>query len=367
VQWVGGPLDQDYDVVDITGSQSAGGHHALLYATTQAEPLGTTRLWNDADQLTTRLMGGVGGEGGGTVELPPGVVFRVQKGSYLVVQMHYLNAGDEAIIGRTTLDMALEPANPSNRVASIMATTDAAVQLEPGVTSSLSVACPVEKDLVFLQIANHMHSFGASIVTDYEDPSGVRHELKHDPAWNYEWALNPNFESYSVEAPRIVPAGSTIHTDCSWNNTTDRPVTFPEEMCVFVGFVLHPVDIYCRAGVWSEAIVGGEAIGETTGSIAEVGGCTSSEDQALMDATGFDQQGTDCATGCAFAPDMAGCTATCYEDVVGLSPACARCNGEHAACGAQQCLVQCAADSASPECRTCVSTNCDAQYLACQG
>ncbi|MET0387337.1 MAG: hypothetical protein ABW321_15320, partial [Polyangiales bacterium] len=32
-QWIGGPLDQDYDVVDIRGVQSIGGHHALVYAT----------------------------------------------------------------------------------------------------------------------------------------------------------------------------------------------------------------------------------------------------------------------------------------------------------------------------------------------
>jgi hypothetical protein len=36
-QWVGGPLDQDYDVIDIDGTQSVGGHHALVYATTVAQ------------------------------------------------------------------------------------------------------------------------------------------------------------------------------------------------------------------------------------------------------------------------------------------------------------------------------------------
>src|SRR5262245_30275229 len=90
-QWLTGPRTEDQDVVSLVGMQSMGGHHALLFAMSEDQPVGTTRPWKDSDQLQTRLVGGVGGEGvGSNVQLPDGVVFRVRKGYSLVLQTHYL-------------------------------------------------------------------------------------------------------------------------------------------------------------------------------------------------------------------------------------------------------------------------------------
>src|SRR6476620_7580907 len=63
VQWVSPAIDHDVDIVAVRGSQSAGGHHALLYASPDLEPVGTTRKWEAADQITARFLGGTGGEG----------------------------------------------------------------------------------------------------------------------------------------------------------------------------------------------------------------------------------------------------------------------------------------------------------------
>src|SRR4051812_28782269 len=61
--WVANPADHDLDILDVQGWQSIGGHHAVMYSTTNNKPLGTTRAWQDVDQLTSRFLGGVGGEG----------------------------------------------------------------------------------------------------------------------------------------------------------------------------------------------------------------------------------------------------------------------------------------------------------------
>src|SRR5215831_7079533 len=82
VHWVTPALDHDVDVVKVVGAQGPAGHHAILISTTDVEPVGTTRPWKNSDQLSLRLLGGTGGEGIGDVfKLPPGVVFRVTKGS----------------------------------------------------------------------------------------------------------------------------------------------------------------------------------------------------------------------------------------------------------------------------------------------
>jgi len=395
-QWVGGPLDQDYDVVDITGAQSAGGHHALLYATPDEQAPGFTRVWEDADQLTTRLMGGVGGEGGASVELPAGIVFRVKKGSYLLVQTHFLNPWEQALVGRTVLDVKLVPVDPSHRVASIMSNTTLGIDLPEG-ESTVDVRCKVERDLQFLQVANHMHDFGKTTFSEFVDPSGKTHRLKSDKSWNPHWALAPNFSKYSVDAPQLVPAGSTLHTRCTWDNTTGGRVKFPAEMCVFFGFILSESDVYCTDGNWSsttsseedgdsdlntandtptndDAEEEGRPVGAGGGveHMAPDGappvasaGCTSSKDREIMESAEFDQRSTDCSIPCAFDPDVAACTMRCFREDVGLSPACAACNGTNVACGAKKCLNACVTDSASPACRSCVATNCDAAFQVC--
>jgi len=250
-QWVGGPLDQDYDVIDIRGDQSLTGHHALMYAAQEAQEPGFTRLWQDADNLTTRLMGGVGGEGGANVKLPPGIVFRVKKGSYLMVQTHYLNATDRTITARSVLDVKLAPTDPSRKLASIMSATSLAINLPPQVESTMDITCHVKKDLEFIQVSNHMHDYGVTMTTEFTDPDGVRHTLKDDPKWTGDMALNPNFSHFPPESPKRVPAGSILHARCAWNNTSTKIVTFPAEMCVFFGFVLHDADIYCTDDNWS--------------------------------------------------------------------------------------------------------------------
>ena len=56
-QWVAPPSDQDMDIVDVIGSQSAGGHHLVLYATSAMSPIGTSRPCSDADVVSLDVSG----------------------------------------------------------------------------------------------------------------------------------------------------------------------------------------------------------------------------------------------------------------------------------------------------------------------
>ncbi|HKU39555.1 MAG TPA: hypothetical protein VJR89_15455 [Polyangiales bacterium] len=368
-QWVGGPLDQDYDVIDIKGEQSVGGHHALVYATVDEQPVGFTRFWKDEDQLASRLMGGIGGEGGANVNLPPGVVFRVKKGSYLLIQTHYLNALERKIVGRTYVDVKLEPVDPSRTVASMMSSTTLAIDLPAREKTVLDVYCSVQRDLRFIQVSNHMHDYGTTSVTDWIDPQGVKHVLKEDKTWSGDLALNPNFTKFPADTPQLVPKGSMLHTQCIWQNTTDGRVKFPAEMCVFFGFIYSESDVYCTDNKWSEASSQTQTVGPSTGNAPTgmaTGGCTSEADQKLMKAAEFDQQSTDCAIPCALDPDVTSCTTPCFEKV-GLSPACAVCNAANIGCGSKQCLSECLLDSKGAPCRDCVMAKCDPAFRMCTG
>jgi len=71
--------------------------------------------------------------------------------------------------------------------------------------------------------------------------------LKDDPAWVGEWATNPNFSRVPLAEPIVLPAGTELQETCSWNNTTNRDLGFPDEMCAFFAFHLDSVDRQCAA------------------------------------------------------------------------------------------------------------------------
>jgi hypothetical protein len=246
IQWVGAPMDQDMDIVDIQGTQSAGGHHALLLATGQVEEPGFTRPWENVDQLSTHTYGGVGGPGGDTVALPEGVMWRIPAGNALAVQTHYLNTSDQPILAESVLDVKLVPAAGEHLIASQFAVTSLAIELEPG-QSSLETDCELPQDIELVMWANHMHELGATVTTDLTTGDEVE-VIKDDPVWDYEWAFNPNFAHREVDDTMVLPAGSTVRVACTWVNEGGGTVRFPDEMCVFFGYYLGTEDFTCVNG-----------------------------------------------------------------------------------------------------------------------
>jgi hypothetical protein len=242
---VASPFDHDVDVVDVEGTQSGGGHHAVLYSLQQAQPIGTQRVWKDADIASAHFLGGIGGEGGSGLKLPPGVVFRLRKGNALGLQMHYLNTTAQPLEGTTELDVKFADPSPSDRVASLVTNTALSFQVPAQGKLHVDVSCTVSQDVSLLMFANHMHQWGPSVATSLVDTTGAQTDLKSDPVWNSEWTTNPNFTHLTLDAPMVLKAGEILKTSCDWTNTTAQALSFPTEMCVFIGFYLGSADVGC--------------------------------------------------------------------------------------------------------------------------
>lgn len=202
--------------------------------------------------------------------------------------------------------------------------------------------------------------------TEVIEPDGGRYEIKRDDRWNPEWAFNPNLTNFPLEEPLKIEAGSVIRTHCEWLNTTDTPVDFPAEMCVFFGFILNVSDISCTGGAWGEGLVDYDGEAVPTGP-APLDSCLGERDRAILESEGFDADITRCATGCAFDPDVDVCVAACLVDQLQVSPDCAKCNGESVACGLEHCFNECLVDSGSATCRTCTDEHCVPAYQDCRG
>ncbi len=245
VQWVTPASDRDVDVLDIVGWQSAPGHHAVLFATVDVQPVGTVREWKNEDQLSARFIGGSGGEAAAQIKLPEGVVTRIPKGFALLLQVHYMNTSSKEVLGESVVDVKLADASPAHRVASFFTNTSLRYELAPQSKTSVDITCKLKQDIPLLMFANHQHQLGTSVFTEQIQPDGTRIDVKRDDHWNYEWAFNPNFSYRPLDQPLVLEAGNTLRTHCEWMNTGTSPVKFPDEMCVFLGFFLGERDINC--------------------------------------------------------------------------------------------------------------------------
>lgn len=382
MQWVAEPTDQDYDVSEMKGAQTGIGHHAILYTTSDANPVGTSRLWSERDQLTSQTVGGLGAEG--AIPIPPGVVLRVKKGTYLVFDVHYLNPSDRPRTGATYMDIKLVPASPTSVLASRIANSSLMIQLPPHQQTKLDIPCKVERDVKLLRFTNHMHEYGTSVYTQFVDPAGQTQMIKLDARWSPDWALAPNYEFHPVEAPLLIPAGSMLSTHCEWNNTTDDMIKFPHEMCAFSGLLLGDTDITCldgkspmaampagpsagqagSAGASSMAQTMGGAAGAAGAPASSTGACNSA-DQSLLESDDFAAQFKNCGAMC-FGEDGE-CATACLMKNTMLSASCATCNGTKISCAMMYCVADCSSDVASTGCQGCIETNCGAAYHQCAG
>jgi hypothetical protein len=252
LQWIAAPFDHEQNLVDLVATQQQGGHHAILYSTSDIQPVGTTRLMTNADQLDIQFLGGVGGEGGQPIKLPDGVYFRLPAGRALVAQTHYVNATRNPIIGKTSLAIKFASPHDGDLIASMFVNTSVTLKVAPNADTQLDVTCAIKKDVPLVMYANHMHEMGTSITTTLTTPPSGPAFFKVNPIWNAEWTYNPDYSFATAATPAVLPSGSTVTTRCHWRNTSDRLLGMPDEMCLFIGFFLGPKDIRCVDGTWSE-------------------------------------------------------------------------------------------------------------------
>jgi hypothetical protein len=251
VEWVADALDADKDVMDVRGGQTKAGHHASLTASSAIEPVGTVRDQVIDDQFTATLLGAVGGEGqgGGAFEKPDNYAFRVSKGQGLYLQTHYINPTDRTLQVRSYVDVKFAEPSSDHVVLSMFSFGTVKNQAAPASESTVTMDCKTQEDLSFAMFTNHMHEYGKAVRTVAILPDGSESVIKDDPVWQIEWVANSNY-TYRFQDPLVIPSGSNLRTQCTYQNTTTHELAFPDEMCAFVAFLPGGSAITCLDGAW---------------------------------------------------------------------------------------------------------------------
>lgn len=241
------------DVTNFRVFQSKAGHHALVYAAKRSREPGT-HVCTDDDMVNTRLIASAGGE---TVNpetllhIPDGLTFRIPADSQIMLQTHWINAGTTTIDGQAVAYIRAEPSSPARQSLDLFNVFATSFMIPQGQKAMKETTCTIKRDLTLFSMTGHEHEWGSRVEIELIDNGNKNMLWAYD--WRPEYQSNPPAHYFPVAKPLTLKAGQQLKVTCYWNNTTDKDLGFPREMCVASGFY-YPSngEIDCDEGVWSE-------------------------------------------------------------------------------------------------------------------
>ena len=163
---------------------------------------------NDAQNVGTWIPGSQ------PLAFGPGTGLHMPAGSAIVVQMHYNTVNDAEGSDQFDLDLQLLQEPATTELVNTML-LDFSFVIPPGESEGKAGrSLPVPGGAIVHGIMPHMHNLGSNIRIWYEtedNPDGCMIDI---PDWDYNWQ---NF--YLYEEPFIVPPRSTVHLECTFDNS----------------------------------------------------------------------------------------------------------------------------------------------------
>jgi hypothetical protein len=250
-QWLAAPVAEGGQVVDLKAYQGRGGHHFVLYATTEKMPIGESHICTTQDMLSVNFLGATeaGGEGEDDVSLPAGYAFDLPAGQWLMADAHYLNASDDTYDTQAVVDIKYgDPKAPLAPVGFVAVNFDE-FDIPANQDLTQDAYCTSTNDLSFFMWGDHMHQYGSAEMSEIIHTDGSTTQMASNPIWSPELTYNTPWVHWDTSTPFVVKAGETFHLQCSWHNTTSNDILFPTEMCVGSGMVLEGMpQAVCEAG-----------------------------------------------------------------------------------------------------------------------
>jgi hypothetical protein len=182
--------------------------------------------------------------------VPAGYGTSLTAGKKLIIQFHYLNAGETPLLVRDVIRLTKMPVANVTKWTSVYATNEVGFKVPPRATDfKATFDCELPQDVELIAFGGHMHEWGSKFKADLVDGAGAATELYSVGSWKADYRDSPPINLYQ-SAPKPLTKGTILRTTCEWNNTTDRELSFPEEMCATFGFVAGVKDpVVCTVGM----------------------------------------------------------------------------------------------------------------------
>ena len=206
--WTDRILDADLDVKTVEAFQSEVGHHVVIYTTTVPQPAWTTRDCNGTDTVNFRFAAGSGGEGQGIKNTAPGnLVYRLAKGSQIVINHHYLNATSRVMDAQSAINVTLADPNTTHIPSGSMVFLNTDLHIPAMSPGSADVTCTMQRDINAWYFIPHMHRWGQHIVVERTPVGSATAEKMFDTDWNPEYTFHPPQITRDPSAPFALKTG----------------------------------------------------------------------------------------------------------------------------------------------------------------
>jgi hypothetical protein len=222
--------------------QSQYGHHVLFMSTTLEEdeyPDGASfDCTTGADNLMADLIPiyiTILGQNTSYLELPEGMAVKLKKNTRVILQSHYLNTSEHDIRVQDAINLEYMTPSSVETWAAPFGFSPIGFVLPPRQETSISLKCIWEDPVNVLFMYGHMHEWGKSISVDYTDSEGTE-RIYEIPEWKSEYRDIPVVEDFQPTG-KALSAGDIFTTNCTWFNSTDAEMRFPQEMCASSGMV----------------------------------------------------------------------------------------------------------------------------------
>ncbi len=308
---------------EVRGAQFRGGHHAGVFVSIAPDPTFSSEPCDD-DMSDLRYVGGAGGGAAKFTSLPPGVALHVEPGHQFVIQSHYINTSDEPITVMDMVDLYYTDSTESPTLIDPMAIIYDDLDIPAGADDyALTTECLLQEDLDVYMMLGHTHESGVLLEFERVPVGATAPELLYRGTDGKLMRENPEIKIYND--PLQFSAGDKLRLTCVWDNPTDTPIGWPQEMCVALMYY-GPGEgwMVCNQDDGSPTLLGGDGIGcvpeDAPGNAQGVGeACTTGgnecADNALATAclVQFDAQANFCTFFDCTSDAECGEGATCEE------------------------------------------------------
>lgn len=148
---------------------------------------------------------------------PEGLGKLVPKGSEILFQVHY-NKTSKVERDRTSIALVFTD-EPPPRIIEAYWVSNYYFRIPPGTTAHEVKGCYVfDKEVEILSYFPHMHVRGKDMKIEAIYPGGATEVLLNVPRWDFNWQT-----TYSLLAPKRVPAGTRIVVTAHYDNSKRNP------------------------------------------------------------------------------------------------------------------------------------------------
>ncbi len=194
-------------------------HHVIVNSPSDIRSDSASRREGGGGRIFCQAPGNLGGFAPGLqpINFPQDTGVFFPKDANFIFQIHYTANGKEAT-DRSRVGLYFHKAPPKYPLR-MNVIGDTRFAIPPGAKDyALTSTRAITRDMLIYDIMPHSHVRGKAARMTASYPDGRTEILLNVPRWDFNWQT-----SYVLKEPKLIPKGTKLIWDMTWDNSTQNP------------------------------------------------------------------------------------------------------------------------------------------------